>query len=152
MKESRPSRWQETLAILSTYGQSEEFPSLCIALGDRLESVGDFRNASLCYMCSLSLDKAVVHWRSQLEAKNKVRLWSLSLAQIHMSPPSPFIFQAKGKLDLVALHDFVVKVTVFMKAIDSSVVLSEDVSLLFTKYANALAEQGLLVTSAKYCR
>jgi hypothetical protein len=24
------------------YGQSDEFPSLCIALGDRLEAVGDF--------------------------------------------------------------------------------------------------------------
>jgi protein transport protein SEC31 len=128
--ESRPSRWQETLAILSTYGQSEEFPSLCIALGDRLESVGDFKNASLCYMCSLSLDKAATHWRSQLEAKNK----------------------AKGKLDLMALHDFVVKVTVFMKAVDSSVILSEDNALIFTQYANALAEQGLLVTAAKYCR
>ena len=69
---SQPSRWQETLAILSTYGQSEEFPSLCIALGDRLESVGDFRSASLCYMCSLSLDRAVRHWRAQLKAKNKV--------------------------------------------------------------------------------
>lgn len=52
----------------------------------------------------------------------------------------------------MALHDFVVKVTVFMKAVDSSVILSEDVALIFTQYANALAEQGLLVTAAKYCR
>jgi hypothetical protein len=52
----------------------------------------------------------------------------------------------------MALHDFVVKVTVFMKAVDSSVILSEDNALIFTQYANALAEQGLLVTAAKYCR
>lgn len=52
----------------------------------------------------------------------------------------------------MALHDFVVKVTVFMKAFDASVTLSEDVAAIFTQYANALAEQGLLVTAAKYCR
>jgi len=52
----------------------------------------------------------------------------------------------------MALHDFVVKVTVFMKAMDSSVALDEDVAEIFAQYANALAEQGLLVTAAKYCR
>jgi len=26
-------RWQETLAILSTYGKSEEFPGLCEVIG-----------------------------------------------------------------------------------------------------------------------
>lgn len=52
----------------------------------------------------------------------------------------------------MALHDFVVKVTVFSRAIDSSVAFSEDVAAIFTQYANSLAEQGLLVTAAKYCR
>lgn len=52
----------------------------------------------------------------------------------------------------MALHNFVVKVTVFMKAVDSSVTLDEGVAEIFTQYANALAEQGLLVTAAKYCR
>lgn len=150
MAASRPSRWQETLAILSTYGQSEEFPSLCIALGDRLESVGDFRNASLCYMCSLSLDKAVTHWKSQFEARNKVS--SQACLSCIRKPSAHPVFQAKGKLDLLALHDFVVKVTVYMKAMDASVALNEDVAVIFTQYANALAEQGLLVTAAKYCR
>lgn len=62
------------------------------------------------------------------------------------------VLQAKGKLDLLALHDFIVKVSVFMKAVDSSVILDESVAKNFTEYANALAEQGLLVTAAKYCR
>jgi protein transport protein SEC31 len=71
---SATSRWQETLAILSTYGQSDEFPALCIALGDRLEAVGGARNASLCYLCSLSLVHSVKYWRAQLEAANQVCL------------------------------------------------------------------------------
>jgi hypothetical protein len=55
-------------------------------------------------------------------------------------------------LDLLALHDFVVKVTVFMKAVDSKVALDDDVAELFAQYANALSEQGLLVTAAKYAK
>jgi protein transport protein SEC31 len=127
---SDPSRWQETLAILSTYGQSDEFPSLCIALGDRLEESGDEKNASLCHMCSLSLDRAVKHWRSQLEVAIKV----------------------KGGMDFLALHEFVVKVTVFLKAVDPSTSLDPEVAGLFSTYAAALAEQGLLVTAAQYCK
>jgi protein transport protein SEC31 len=70
---SDPTKWQETLAILSTYGKSEEFPNLCVALGDLLEAAGDARSASLCYMCALSLERAVKFWRTQLEAANQVR-------------------------------------------------------------------------------
>jgi protein transport protein SEC31 len=73
VQKSDPRKWPETLAILSTYGKSDEFPGLCIALGDLLESAGDTRSASLCYMCSLSLEKAVTFWRTQLEEANKVR-------------------------------------------------------------------------------
>lgn len=72
MADSEPSRWQETLAILSTYGQSEEFPKLCIQLGDRLSSAGDHHAANLCYMCSLSLEHSVRFWLSQFQAANKV--------------------------------------------------------------------------------
>ena len=71
---SDPAKWQETLALLSTYGQSDEFPNLCVALGDRLASVGDHHSANLCYMCSLSLEHSVQHWSAQLDTANKVRL------------------------------------------------------------------------------
>jgi protein transport protein SEC31 len=64
--------WKDTLAILSTYGKAEEFPTLCVDLGDLLEKAGDDRNASLCFMCSLSLGRAGKFWRQQLEAVNKV--------------------------------------------------------------------------------
>jgi protein transport protein SEC31 len=55
-------------------------------------------------------------------------------------------------LDLLALHEFIVKVTVFMRASGSRTELSPEIADLFTKYARALADQGLLVSAAKYCR
>lgn len=127
--ESDTKWWQETLAILSTYGQSEEFPRLCIALGDRLEEVGDNESASLCYMCSLSLEKSVKFWKTQYAAAIK--------------PSSP--------MNLLALHDFVVKVSIFIKAAGQKTQMPLDVAELFTKYAQILAEEGLFVTAAKYC-
>lgn len=72
MTQSDPKKWPETLAILSTYGKSDEFPKLCVALGDLLETSGDPRSASLCYMCSLSLERSVKFWRTELEIANKV--------------------------------------------------------------------------------
>jgi hypothetical protein len=55
-------------------------------------------------------------------------------------------------LDLVALHEFVVKVTVFLKAAGPKEQLDPDIAELCSKYASALAEQGLLVTAAKYAK
>jgi protein transport protein SEC31 len=55
-------------------------------------------------------------------------------------------------MDFLALHEFVVKVTVFLKAIDPSTSLDPEVGELFSTYAAALAEQGLLVTAAQYCK
>lgn len=39
-----------------------------------------------------------------------------------------------------------------MKALDANVTLDVDVAELFSQYANALSEQGLLVTAAKYAK
>lgn len=130
VNESDVSRWQETLAILSSYGQSDEFPRLCIVLGDRLAKAGDTKNASLCYMCALDVEHASRYWKSQYEAANK----------------------AKGALDLMALHDLVAKVTVFMKAAGSTATLPADIAELFTVYASVLAEQGLFVLAARYAQ
>ena len=129
---SDPAGWRETLAVLSTYGKSEEFPQLCSALGKRLEGSegagGDSANASLCYMCAMNLNEAVKHW--------KVTLQSAS---------------AERSGDLLPLHDFIEKVTVFTQALDSSKVeFDSEISNLFADYSKALANQGLLVTAAKY--
>ncbi len=119
------SDWKETLATISTYAKSEDFPSLCIQLGDKLEATGDFRHASLCYMCSLSLGRTVRFWKSQLDRK--------------------------GSDDVLALHDFCCKASVFMRA-NPSATLEPDIAELFDKYSRVLAEQGLLATAAKYVK
>jgi len=129
---SDPTKWRETLAIISTYGKTDEFPALCLSLGNRLEEAGDTGNASLCFMCALCLDKAVKFWKIQLDS-------------------------AGGK-DIMALHAFMEKVTTFLQALDPSVTLSpttlggSDVMDVFYDYAKVLADQGLLETSARYCR
>ena len=125
------AHWQETLAILSTYGKSDEFPTLCVALGDKLDAAGDHSSASLCYMCALSLTKAVKHWRTKLKKHNA---------------------REGGSMNLQALHDFVVKVSIFLQAAGLSENLDPEDEDLFLLYAEKLAEQGLLVTAAKYCR
>jgi protein transport protein SEC31 len=123
--------WQETLAVISTYAQAETFPNLCILLGDRLYEAGEDSNASLCYMCSLNLQRSVLFWKRQLD---------------ETSDPS---FATTP--DLLALHEFVVKVSIFMQAAGPSEALTPEIEDLFTKYSKALAEQGLLVTATKYC-
>lgn len=128
---SNLANWQETLAILSTYAKSDEFPSLCVALGDKLDAAGEHSSASLCYMCALSLTKAVKHWRTKLEEKNA---------------------SEGGSMNLQALHDFVVKVSIFLQASGYSENLAPEDEDLFCLYAEKLAEQGLLVTAAKYCK
>jgi protein transport protein SEC31 len=69
---SDPVKWHETLAAICSYGTQEEFTPLCEALGDRLESVGDLANASLCYMCALNLEKASKFWQMQLDNGSNV--------------------------------------------------------------------------------
>jgi len=127
---SKLSKWHETLAVLCTYCESEEFPILCKALADRLETDGDLANASLCYMCALDLTKASKYWKIQLDEA----------------------YSSKGEPDHLALHFFVEKVAVFIQAMDGSDVIPDFVASLFTDYAKVLADQDLLVTAAKYCR
>lgn len=125
--------WHETLAILSTYAQSEEFPTLCVALGDRLQEAGDESSASLCYMCALNLERAVKFWQNQLFDKVSSSDFTTTT-------------------DLLALHEFVVKVSVFAQAAGPSATLTPEIEELFTKYSQVLAEQGLLATATKYCK
>lgn len=130
VQNSDPQKWPETLAILCTYGKSDEFPSLCVALGDLLETVGDKKSASLCYMCALSLEGVVRFWRNQLQEANKKR----------------------GETDIAAVHDFVVKVSIFLMAVGPNAPLEEQDSEIFSLYASKLAEQGLFATAAKYSK
>lgn len=120
--------WQETLAILSTYAKSDEFPRLCVELGERLEKGGDAQGASLCYLCSGSVEHASRYWEALLKRANLI----------------------KKAVDMKALHEFVSKVTVFRQVVPSKMDLTPTVAEYFTSYAEALAEQGLFQAAAKY--
>lgn len=52
----------------------------------------------------------------------------------------------------MALHEFVVKLSVFMQAVGPTAAIEGEDADLCAKYAAKVAEQGMLVTAAKYSR
>lgn len=85
------STWRETMAILSTYAKTEEFPILCETLAHRLESeLQDIQSACLCYMCATNVPRVLGFWVDELKTAN----------------------QTLGILDTNALQAFVEKVRI----------------------------------------
>ena len=128
---SDPANWRENLAFVCTYSSEDDFRVLCENLGDHLEQAGDMASASVCFQCAMNLEKAATFWLHQLENSK---------------------LSAGGGEDYLALHDFVVKVAVFMQAGAQSSGLSEDVADALFRYAKVVADQGLSPSAAKYCR
>lgn len=123
-------RWKETMAMLSTYGKSEEFPSLCEALASRLETeIGDRPSATLCYMCAANVARVVQFWTEELDAAN-LRL---------------------GKVDTLALQDYVEKILIFTQANPVNK-LPEECARYFANYAELLANQGRLSQAMTYLK
>jgi protein transport protein SEC31 len=120
------AKWRETMAVLCTYANQDEFTSLCSALGDHLEMAGNYADASLCYMCALNLEKAARYWSMQLREADEN--------------------------DHLALHSFAVKVAIFMQTGSRNHTLSEETSQIMFQYATILANQGLFPAAAKYCK
>lgn len=60
--------------------------------------------------------------------------------------------QKMGSLDVLALHDFVVRVSVFLGALGNQASLEPLDAQSFSAYAEKLAAQGLLRSAAKYCK
>lgn len=126
--ESQLVNWKETLAVLSTYACTEEFPTLCISLAERLETeYGDVDGATLCYMCANKVSSVVGAWANELNAAN----------------------QALGHLSTKALQQFIEKVVVFTKA-NTGDDLGVDCVAFFASYASLLASQGRLDVASKY--
>jgi protein transport protein SEC31 len=68
VQQQHPQNWRETLALLCTYAQSEEWPDLCSNLGDLLLTRGgDVDSAVLCYVCAGNLDNAVRLWSQNID-------------------------------------------------------------------------------------
>ncbi|KAI9911417.1 hypothetical protein PsorP6_009191 [Peronosclerospora sorghi] len=118
-----------TLAILSTYAKSEEFPSLCDILATRLETAGDLHSATLCFMCAVNVEKTVHAWCQESEAESRMH----------------------GQT--VALHSLVEKVSVFARAVDQAdQAIGPEVAQRFAEYASFMAAEGRLDIAAKYAR
>jgi protein transport protein SEC31 len=124
------TRWKETLALLSTYGKSDEFPALCEALAGRLENeLRDTSSATLCYMCAANVVRVVEFWTAELNAAN----------------------EALGRVDTHALENYVEKVVVFTHA-NPTESLGRECSAYFSKYAELLAGQGRLTVALSYLK
>ena len=68
ISQQKPSSWRETLALLCTYAETDEWPTLCSSIGDSLMNSNDVNGAVLCYICGGNLDSAVRLWSQSINA------------------------------------------------------------------------------------
>ena len=139
--------WKETMAILCTYADTEEFPDLCEALGDRLEESSDSRkNASFCYLAGSKLDKVVPIWAKEMQETEEKRTKDAgdeSAFSIHVQ----------------ALQGFIEKVSIFRRAAnyedraeqnDDSAYKLETLYSKYAEYADVVAAHGHLGLAEEY--
>ncbi|XP_068660881.1 protein transport protein SEC31 homolog B-like isoform X2 [Aristolochia californica] len=119
--------WEETLALLCSFAQGEEWTILCDTLASRLMTAGNTLAATLCYICAGNIDKTV-------------EIWSLSLKSDH---------EGRSYLDL--LQDLMEKTIIFALATGQKR-FSPSFSKLVENYAELLASQGLLTTAMEYLK
>uniref|UniRef100_A0A5B7BMN1 Sec16 Sec23-binding domain-containing protein n=1 Tax=Davidia involucrata TaxID=16924 RepID=A0A5B7BMN1_DAVIN len=125
---TRPLKsWKETLALLCTFAQREEWTSLSDTLASRLIGVGNTLAATLCYICAGNIDKTV-------------EIWSRSLTTEH---------ERKSYVDL--LQDLMEK-TIVLALASGQKRFSASLCKLVEKYAEILASQGLLTTAMEYLK
>lgn len=66
IKSRNPAEWRETLAMLVAHvDDTDAWAPLCDALGFRLYQFGDLHGATVCFVCSGNVEKAVGVWSSQ---------------------------------------------------------------------------------------
>jgi protein transport protein SEC31 len=137
-------RWRETLAIISTYGKSEEFAELCELLGNRLDTEDkNSASATLCLMCANNVPRTVAFWIEELKHANAML----------------------GQTDPIALQQFIEKVVVYTEAnkpaggatdkcpdLATLQKLLPECAEFFAYYANLLASQGRLEIVSRYLR
>jgi protein transport protein SEC31 len=124
------ANWKETLALLSTYGKSEEFSVLCEALAARLEKeLLDTKSAALCYMCAANVSQTIRYWTEELNAVNKL----------------------SGQLNIAELQDYVEKILIFthVNPVDD---LGIECGQYFARFADILANQGRFADAAMYLK
>ncbi|KAL0027638.1 hypothetical protein WJX79_004520 [Trebouxia sp. C0005] len=69
VKERPLDQWKETLAILCSHSNLDEFQGLCDALARRLSGGGLTHAATLCWICAAKVDQALHVWAKELLGK-----------------------------------------------------------------------------------
>nr|XP_043610612.1 protein transport protein SEC31 homolog B-like isoform X2 [Erigeron canadensis] len=119
--------WKETLALLCTFAQGDEWTLLCDTLASRLMTAGNTLAASLCYICSGNIDRTVEIWSKKVSTKH----------------------EGKSCVDL--LQDLMEK-TVVLAFATGQKKFSASLRKLIEKFAEILASQGLLSTAMEYLK
>ena len=123
-------KWRETLALLSTYAKTDEFPAMCELLGSRLESeANDVSAAKLCYMCAMNYGKVITLWVNDLRVSKG----------------------SHGAVENSALWKFITKIVVFTQN-SPNIDLGVECAEYFSMYAHILASHGRLDTAPRYIR
>ncbi|CAH8357318.1 unnamed protein product [Eruca vesicaria subsp. sativa] len=122
---TRPAKfWKETLALICTFAEGDEWTRLCDALASHLLSSGFTLAATLCYICAGNVDKTV-------------DIWSMSLVKDNA-----------GKSYSERVQDLMEKTIVLALATENKR-FSASLLKLFESYAEILASQGLIATAIK---
>lgn len=85
VKERPLDQWKETLAVLCSHSNLDEFQGLCDALARRLSGGGLTHAATLCWICAAKVDQALHVWAKELLGKQA----SVSELQVRLFPHGP---------------------------------------------------------------
>lgn len=137
--------WKEAMATLCTYADSDEFPNLCEALGDRILENGSRKDACFCYLVGSKLEKVIEIWISELQENE-------TAGTKEPSGDSTFSVHARS------LQNFIEKVTVFRDVTkfedkERSLKTGWKLAPLYDKYieyADIVAAHGYLDVAEKY--
>ncbi|KAJ0809958.1 putative transcription factor WD40-like family [Helianthus annuus] len=125
---TRPLKsWKETLALLCTFAQGDEWTLLCDSLASRLVTAGNTLAATFCYICSGNIDKTV-------------EIWSKKVTVDH---------EGKSYVDL--LQELMEK-TIVLALATGQKKFNASLCKLVEKYAEILASQGRLSTAMEYLK
>ncbi|XP_057522031.1 protein transport protein SEC31 homolog B-like isoform X3 [Amaranthus tricolor] len=119
--------WKETLALLCTFAQGEEWTRLCDELASKLLAAGNTLAATLSYICAGNIEKTVEIWSHCLSA------------------------EAEEKPYVNRLQDLMEKTIVFALATGQKR-FSSFLCKLIEKYAEILASQGQLSTALEFLK
>jgi protein transport protein SEC31 len=119
--------WRETLALLCTFANKDEWAVLCDTLASRLLAAGNTLAATLCYIVAGNIDKTVEIWSLNLKSED----------------------ESKTYVDL--LQDLMEK-TITLALATGQKRFSASLSKLVENYAELLASQGLLSTAMEYLK